>query len=130
CELCADEKPLDGKFAVKGCDHVYCADCVRSYVSSKLDDGVSVIGCPVPECGGSLEPEYCRGVVSDQCRVVWHEGMTCEEVKKMNEGDRSREDLLLVSLAKNQSWKRCPACKIYVERTQGCLYMRCSFSIM
>lgn len=49
CELRADEKLLDGKFSVKGCDHVYCADCVSSYVSSKLDDGVSVIGCPVPD---------------------------------------------------------------------------------
>ncbi|KAL9262338.1 hypothetical protein AKJ16_DCAP27602, partial [Drosera capensis] len=52
--------------------------------------------------------------------------MACKEIQKMNEGDRSREDLLLVSLAKNQSWKRCPACKIYAERTQGCWYMRCS----
>ncbi|KAL9249199.1 Methylthioribose-1-phosphate isomerase-like protein [Drosera capensis] len=51
--------------------------------------------------------------------------MACKEVQKMNEGDRSREDLLLVSLAKNQSWKRCPACKIYAGRTQGCWYMRC-----
>ncbi|GAB2267518.1 hypothetical protein Dimus_002498 [Dionaea muscipula] len=183
CELCADDdKPHGESFAIQGCGHTYCRDCVRSFVSLKLDGGgVSRIGCPVPGCDGGLDPEYCRGVVSmevfnrwgdllcesvigaghkyycpfkdcsalmvddgdevvtrsecphchrlfcAQCKVVWHEGFLCDEFqRRLNNDERSaREDLLLRNLAMNKKWKRCPACKFYVERIDGCNNMSC-----
>ncbi|GAB2267520.1 hypothetical protein Dimus_002500 [Dionaea muscipula] len=179
CELCADDaKPHDESFAIDGCGHTYCRDCVRSFVSSKLDVGVSQIGCPVPGCDGGLDPEYCRGVVSmevfnrwgdllcesvigaghkyycpfkdcsalmvddgeevvtrsecphchrlfcAQCKVVWHEGVSCDEFQRLNDDERASEDLLLRNLAINNNWKRCAACKFYVEKIAGCHHMK------
>lgn len=34
---------------------------------------------------------------------------------------------MLMNLAKSKKWMRCPKCKFYVERSEGCLFMRCRF---
>lgn len=179
CEICADSKPRNEAFKIKGCSHSYCADCMKTYVASKLQDGVSVINCPVPSCSGVLEPEYCREIlpfevfvrwgnllcesvimasqkfycpfkdcsvllVDDgsekvtmsecpscfrlfcaQCRVGWHAGIKCEEYQSLSKDEREKEDIMLRKLAKSKNWQRCPKCKYYVEKSEGCLYMKC-----
>ena len=52
CDICDDSKPLYESFKIKGCSHSYCFDCIKNYVASKLQDGVSQINCPVPRCHG------------------------------------------------------------------------------
>ncbi|KAK8967045.1 hypothetical protein KSP40_PGU008770 [Platanthera guangdongensis] len=34
------------------------------------------------------------------------------------------------NLAKNCLWKRCPNCKFFVERTTGCIFIKCSYFIV
>ncbi|XP_021768163.1 uncharacterized protein LOC110732518 [Chenopodium quinoa] len=62
CDICADSKPQQESFWIKGCSHYYCVDCMRNYVDSKLEGGVSQIDCPVPKCSGTLNPEHCREI--------------------------------------------------------------------
>ncbi|KAL9256100.1 L-2-hydroxyglutarate dehydrogenase-like protein [Drosera capensis] len=81
--LCADEKALDGKFAVKGCDHVYCADCVRSYVSSKLDDDVY----NVVESGAS----FGTGTSSRNSKYCFEHGVLYEQLGKLIVATRESE---------------------------------------
>jgi E3 ubiquitin-protein ligase RNF144 len=57
--------------------------------------------------------------------VPWHSGIECEEFQRLNEDERGREDLMLRELAKDKKWSRCPQCKFYVERTEGCPHMIC-----
>ncbi|GMH04129.1 hypothetical protein Nepgr_005968 [Nepenthes gracilis] len=179
CEICADYKAHHESFTIKGCAHSYCFDCMRNYIVSKLDNGISQINCPVPSCHGLLEPEYCHEIlppevfdrwgsvlcesmilssqkfycpfkdcsvllVDDgeetvtrsecpncwrlfcaQCKAVWHEGIVCEEYQKLSMDERGKEDIMLRELARNKKWQRCPTCKFYVERTEGCLFMKC-----
>ncbi|KAL2940547.1 hypothetical protein RDABS01_023507 [Bienertia sinuspersici] len=179
CEICADSKPRKEAFRIKGCSHSYCSDCMKTYVASKLQDGVSVINCPVPSCSGVLEPEYCREIlpfevfvrwgnllcesvilasqkfycpfkdcsallVDDgnekvtisecpscfrlfcaQCRVAWHTGIGCAEYQSLSKDERDKDDIMLRKLAKSKNWQRCPKCKYYVEKSEGCLYMKC-----
>lgn len=178
CEICVETKPLSESFNVKGCTHFYCADCVSKYVSSKFQDGIIRIGCPVPGCSGLLDPEYCRpilppevfgrwieslipdsqkfycpykdcsallikdgsegGEVIDKfgcpycgrlfcfrCRVEWHSGIDCVKFQGLNKDEREKEDLMLMKLAEDRGWQRCPRCKFYVERTEGCPNMVC-----
>lgn len=183
CEICADTKPQNESFTIKGCSHSYCYDCMKSYVASKLHDGISVINCPVPSCHGVLEPEYCREIlpfevfdrwgkllcesvilasqkfycpfkdcsallIDDggemvtqsecpscfrlfcaQCKVGWHDSIGCAEYQKLSKDEREKEDIMLRNLAKNQRWQRCPTCKFYVEKAEGCLYMKCRCGI-
>ncbi|KAL9242214.1 hypothetical protein vseg_016235 [Gypsophila vaccaria] len=183
CDICADTKHRYEWFTIKGCSHSYCGDCMKNYVASKLQDGVSIVGCPVPDCKGVLEPEYCREILPDevferwgnllcesvllasqkfycpfkdcsalllddgvesltqcecpscfrlfcaQCKVGWHAGIECSEYQKLSKDEREKEDIMLRNLAKDKKWQRCPVCKFYVEKSEGCLYMKCRCGI-
>ncbi|XVE70776.1 hypothetical protein DITRI_Ditri10aG0098000 [Diplodiscus trichospermus] len=179
CEICVEPKHANESFSIKGCSHAYCTDCMIKYVASKLQDKITAIGCPVGNCEGLLEPEYCRNIlprevfdrwgdalceamvlgfdrfycpfkdcsmllIDDggqvvkesecpncrrlfcaQCKVPWHTGIECGEFQKLHKDEREREDIMLMKLAKDKKWARCPSCRFVVERTQGCRFMRC-----
>ncbi|KAF3455109.1 hypothetical protein FNV43_RR05557 [Rhamnella rubrinervis] len=77
CEICAEPKAQNDSFCVRGCSHSYCRDCVVKYVGSKLQENVLNIRCPVPNCNGSLEPEYCRWILSKEVFDRWEKAL-CE----------------------------------------------------
>jgi E3 ubiquitin-protein ligase RNF144 len=95
--------------------------------------------CPFKDCSGMLvngkeegevviresECPFCHRLFCAQCCVPWHPGIECEEFQRINENEREREDLMLRELARGNKWRRCPNCKYYVERTEGCLHMTC-----
>ncbi|CAM8966893.1 unnamed protein product [Rhodiola kirilowii] len=183
CEICFDPKPLTESFCIEGCTHVYCKECMSSYVAAKLQDSVPQIGCPSPGCQGILESHYCREILPlevferwgnilcesvigesekfycpfkdcsalllndgdtedvavitqseclhcnrlfcAQCKCPWHWGIECSEFQQLNEAEREKEDIMLMNLAKDKKWKRCPQCKMFVEKSAGCMYMKC-----
>ncbi|KAL6496443.1 hypothetical protein OROGR_029701 [Orobanche gracilis] len=95
--------------------------------------------CPFKDCSALLvddtreknefivqsECPDCNRLFCVQCKVPWHSGLTCAEFQKLGKDERSTEDVMLVNLAKGKKWMRCPMCKIYVERSSGCLFMKC-----
>ncbi|XP_058757862.1 E3 ubiquitin-protein ligase RSL1-like [Vicia villosa] len=92
--------------------------------------------CPFANCSALLindeteavtnsECPNCNRMFCAQCKVPWHDGIKCSEFQKLNAGEREKEDIMLVRLAQNKHWRRCPNCKIYVARTMGCNIMRC-----
>ncbi|KAL5698537.1 RBR-type E3 ubiquitin transferase [Ranunculus cassubicifolius] len=98
--------------------------------------GAEKFYCPFKDCSALLiddggvtvkesECPHCRRMFCAQCKVPWHMGIVCEEFQKLGKGEREREDIMLMKLAKDKSWQRCPKCKIYVERIEGCLFMKC-----
>ncbi|XP_059635958.1 probable E3 ubiquitin-protein ligase ARI3 [Cornus florida] len=181
CEICVEPKSFNESFRIMGCSHSYCSDCMIKYVASKLQENITLIGCPVSGCEGLLEPEHCRPILPPevfdrwgsalceavilgsekfycpfkdcsalliddpengeviiqsecpychrlfcaQCKVAWHLGIECADFQKLNKNEREREDIMLMQLAKNKKWIRCPKCRFYVERSEGCLFMLC-----
>ena len=184
CEICFEPKSRNECFSIKGCDHAYCRECMAKYVASKLQDNVSTIRCPVPECvGGLLELEHCRCILPKevfdrwgnalcealilgsqkfycpykdcsalllndtdasgsvvitesvcpncwrmfcaQCNVPWHSGINCAQFQNLNQDERQREDIMLINLAQDKSWIRCPTCRFYVDKSSGCMFMKC-----
>lgn len=92
--------------------------------------------CPFKNCSAMLvkdsneviresECPICRRLFCAQCRTPWHSGIECAEFQSLNEDEREREDLMLRNLAEANNWKRCPRCKFYVEKNEGCLHMTC-----
>ncbi|XP_059637122.1 E3 ubiquitin-protein ligase RSL1-like [Cornus florida] len=79
CEICVEPKSHNESFSIKGCTHSYCSDCVIKYVASKLQDNVTQIQCPVPGCGGFLEPEHCRTILPPEVFDRWGSAL-CEAV--------------------------------------------------
>ncbi|KAF9621722.1 hypothetical protein IFM89_027420 [Coptis chinensis] len=157
CEICVDTKSQDQSFSINGCTHSYCSDCMAKYVGSKIQDNVITIKCPESNCSGVLELEFCRSILPKevydrwgnalwmavkesecphcrrmfcaQCKVPWHYGIGCEEFQKLKGGGESgKEDIMLMQLAKESNWQRCPKCNFFVERSTGCNVMRCSWN--
>ncbi|XVF25315.1 hypothetical protein REPUB_Repub13aG0202800 [Reevesia pubescens] len=98
--------------------------------------------CPFRDCSAPLlnddgggeviresECPFCHRLFCAQCYVPWHAGIECEDFQRLNENEREREDLMVWELAREKKWARCPKCKYYVERTEGCPHMicRCNF---
>lgn len=94
--------------------------------------------CPFKDCSEVLVDEgmqvvresecpNCRRLFCAQCRVPWHCGVTCEEFQELNENDRKKEDLIVMELAKEKKWKRCPQCKFIVEKGEGCFHITCRY---
>lgn len=79
CEICFETKSSHESFGIKNCSHVYCTDCVVNYVDSKLQENVTSIGCPIPNCIGLLDPEYCRLILKPEMFEKWGRGL-CEAV--------------------------------------------------
>lgn len=93
--------------------------------------------CPYRDCSALLvndveggviresECPICRRLFCAQCYVAWHSGFDCEEFQRLSENERGREDLMVIELARGESWNRCPRCKFFVEKTEGCSHITC-----
>lgn len=92
--------------------------------------------CPYRDCSALLirdgyeaieqsECPSCNRLFCAGCEVPWHVGISCADFQKLNEDERSKEDIMLMNLAKSKKWMRCPKCKVFVSRIDGCLFMRC-----
>lgn len=77
CEICTDVKPMSDSFLIIGCDHSYCTQCISNYVAAKLQENITTITCPVPRCGGYLEPHHCRTILPKEVFDRWGDAL-CE----------------------------------------------------
>ncbi|GMP80632.1 hypothetical protein CsSME_00035653 [Camellia sinensis var. sinensis] len=96
---------------------VYCPfmDCLAMLVNDS-GEVIKKIECPA-----------CWRSICARCGVPWHLEFTCEEFERLNAKKKKGkdDDGLVKELAKKKSWRKCPNCKIYVEKTEGCLHITC-----
>lgn len=94
----------------------YCPfkDCSAMLVNDEKEAVVTSSECP-----------HCHRLFCAECMVSWHAGVDCKEFQSLKDGERGREDILAMELAKNKKWKRCPKCSFYVERIVGCTRITC-----
>ncbi|XP_061376556.1 E3 ubiquitin-protein ligase RSL1-like [Gastrolobium bilobum] len=94
----------------------YCPfkDCSAMLLDDNEGEGIRESECP-----------FCHRLFCARCYVPWHPGVLCEVFLTLNEDERAREDLLVRELANQKKWSRCPQCKFYVEKTEGCLHITC-----
>ncbi|KAJ6759605.1 RBR-TYPE E3 UBIQUITIN TRANSFERASE [Salix koriyanagi] len=110
-------------------------------------ENITKICCPVPDCKGALEPEDCRPVLPENMFDRWGNALCealilgsqkfycpfkdCsvlliddgEEVIRESECPNCRR--MFCAQSKNNNWRRCPKCRIFVEKIEGCRYMKC-----
>ncbi|KAG8388185.1 hypothetical protein BUALT_Bualt02G0099500 [Buddleja alternifolia] len=92
--------------------------------------------CPYENCSEMLVNDSDEGVIirqsecpncwrlfCAQCKVPWHQGFGCEEFIRLKHSKREKEKLRL--LAKQNHWKKCPNCKVFVEKIDGCIHITC-----
>ncbi|XP_044472352.1 E3 ubiquitin-protein ligase RNF144A-like [Mangifera indica] len=79
CSICVEPKTANDSFNIKGCPHSYCKTCIAKYVGSKLQENNTSIPCPESNCGGLLEPEYCRSILPQDVFDRWGNAL-CDAV--------------------------------------------------
>ncbi|XP_048133194.1 E3 ubiquitin-protein ligase RSL1-like isoform X2 [Rhodamnia argentea] len=134
---------------VSGCGGVLEPGCCRSILPPEVFDRwgnalcealileAEKFYCPFKDCSALLikdggeavvresECPNCRRLFCAQCRVPWHADVDCQEFQGLKEGEREREDIMLMKLAQNKRWRRCPNCSFYVEKIAGCGAVMC-----
>nr|GMD02578.1 probable E3 ubiquitin-protein ligase RNF217 [Ipomoea batatas] len=134
------------------CSHPFCSDCIVKYIAVKLECNAAKIQCPALDCGEFLDPIACRTLLGPQlrncsvlivnecggtvkrskcpsckvllcfhCKLPWHAGFRCEESREL----RDRNDVAFGVLAEQKRWARCPRCRHFVERIEGCKIINC-----
>ncbi|KAL4421593.1 hypothetical protein ABPG75_010884 [Micractinium tetrahymenae] len=92
--------------------------------------------CPNPKCSQLLVADdkradtpidcpHCEHKLCANCGVAWHADMTCQQYQAQPGALRSKDDQALLDFAQQAGMRRCPACGVMVERTEGCSYMSC-----
>ncbi|KAJ3677205.1 hypothetical protein LUZ60_002929 [Juncus effusus] len=181
CKICMARTPLAQTFTINPCNHVFCNSCTINYISSKIQENISAISCPDPDCktvfldpvlcmeilpkevfekwglllcesfvgvdkkfycpfkdcsalllheGDEItnsECPHCNRMFCAKCKVPWHADLSCDEFQNLGKDEKGKEDLdlMLRNLAENNKWQRCPQCKMYVEKIDGCMLMKC-----
>ncbi|XP_078150676.1 E3 ubiquitin-protein ligase RSL1-like isoform X2 [Carex rostrata] len=122
------------------CQHILPKDTFERWNLTLCESslGPNKFYCPFKDCSALLIDEegesekitnsecpHCNRMFCAKCKVPWHGDMSCEEYERLGEDERGREDLLLRNMAKDKRWQRCPKCRMYVERIDGCAFMKC-----
>ncbi|KAG9044140.1 hypothetical protein FS837_008734 [Tulasnella sp. UAMH 9824] len=68
-----------------------------------------------PDMPTAAECPSCTCSLCFQCGSLWHPDLNCKE----NEALKEHEDKELYIMSKKQHWRRCPKCKMVVEKTEG-----------
>ncbi|KAF3635039.1 putative BURP domain-containing protein 17-like [Capsicum annuum] len=121
------------------CVHPFCIDCIVKYISVKLEDNVVEIPwlthcyCPnwncsaliLDECGGGnakrSQCPNCKRFFCLQCKLSWHAGFKCAEGGELMD----LNDVAFGVLVERNKWKRCPNCRRFVSKTDGCKIVKC-----
>lgn len=107
-------------------EKVYCPfeDCPGMLVVDDDDQGGNDAKVTQTECPS------CHRLFCAQCKVTWHAGIGCQEFQSFGNTTTKKkssdeEDAMLIRMAKIKQWRRCPRCKMYVEKRDGCMHIRC-----
>ncbi|RHY22811.1 hypothetical protein DYB28_012460 [Aphanomyces astaci] len=70
---------------------------------------------------------FCKTKLCLRCQVAWHDGLECDQYKRMVAAGGDSDEAQLHQLKEKFKWKQCPKCNVLVERSIGCNYMRCNW---
>nr|GEX16665.1 zinc finger, C6HC-type [Tanacetum cinerariifolium] len=118
---------------------MFCFECIRGHVSAKVTENISKVRCPDPNCKGVIGPEVCWSIVPKEVLIQWEKAlcesliigaekfycMSCSKYQSLGKDERDPSDIMLMNLAKNKNWKRCPNCHFYVEKNTGYEHISC-----
>lgn len=138
---CADPGCKDGALHPEACRNFIAPQLFQRWGAALCDMAIGALKfyCPFKDCSVMLvddhvdgdeaitnvECPHCSRMFCAQCKVPCHDGIDCAQFQRLGKDERGREDLQLRKVAHESKWQRCPKCKIYVERVEGCVYIVC-----
>ncbi|XP_024310537.1 potential E3 ubiquitin-protein ligase ariadne-1 [Brachypodium distachyon] len=138
---CPDPGCKDGALHPEACRNFIAPQLFQRWGAALCDMAIGALKfyCPFKDCSVMLvddhvdgdeaitnvECPHCSRMFCAQCKVPCHDGIDCAQFQRLGKDERGREDLQLRKVAHESKWQRCPKCKIYVERVEGCVYIVC-----
>ncbi|XP_058743782.1 E3 ubiquitin-protein ligase RSL1-like [Vicia villosa] len=77
CSICMEAKPIKEMFKNPNCSHSFCEDCIGKYLAAKIQENISRVNCPEPNCKGTLEAYYCSSIIPKDAFDRWDNAL-CE----------------------------------------------------
>lgn len=120
CKFCCLKKPSSEFTVIKPCDHQICTVCITRYCSDKIDtfDARNPLWlCPYDD--GWFKPIIDEDAWKKNVKRLsfWENIMFKLTVPKQ---DREVE-----VMARAKRWRRCPRCRFYVQKIDGCSQIHC-----
>ncbi|XP_020243742.1 E3 ubiquitin-protein ligase RNF144A-like isoform X2 [Asparagus officinalis] len=124
--MCPDPSCSDGYLEPEMCRSILKPEVFNRWGNALCEAmiGAMKFYCPFKDCSALLIDErggevikqsecpHCFRLFCAQCKVPWHTGVNCEDFAKLG-------------MAKKSNWQRCPKCKFYVEKVDGCMFIKC-----
>ncbi|XP_010535583.1 PREDICTED: uncharacterized protein LOC104810839 [Tarenaya hassleriana] len=106
-------------------DKVYCPYPKCSALMSKAELSGSSEGLLSvrPHSSGVRRCIECHGHFCINCKVPWHDNLSCADYKKLHPDPPA--DAKLKSLASLHKWRQCLKCHHMIELSQGCYHITC-----
>ncbi|KAJ8535542.1 hypothetical protein K7X08_023262 [Anisodus acutangulus] len=98
-------------------EKIYCPNSKCSMLMSKAEVQISAHG-------GARTCTKCHLIFCINCRVPWHQNMTCFDYRRLNPY-LCVEDAKLKSLATQSLWRQCVKCNHMVSLDEGCYHIYC-----
>jgi hypothetical protein len=90
----------------------------------RTPDCTQVYRC-TPGSSTTIHCPACLGSVCPSCHSDGHDGMTCEEWRLHNTAEEQERLADIWMDQQGGRVKRCPECRIYLEKLEGCNHMEC-----
>ena len=114
---------------VPSCHNDYCAPCVGKWMSVQIDEGLSILTCPMPECKAPMNDNVIkslggRGFISQEKMARLKENRNVGRHSYLKYV-LSGEDLELTQWAMTNT-QSCPHCFALVQKSTGCTHITCT----
>lgn len=96
CGICFDQLPLDDAARLQGCQHIFCRECIRGYITSKLNEKKYPIPCPM--CATNKDGNTASGRIDET--LIHQIGITESAYRTFNE-------LQVTKFSVSMDCKRC-----------------------
>ncbi len=109
---------------------------VNKFKNFTTKDKAGWVACPM--CGetrelteseqankpAKLTCTHCTKDFCAQCSVPWHESLSCDAHREKESKKNEAESAELLQTARLRGWRRCPECRIFIEKNAGCNHMQ------
>jgi hypothetical protein len=104
------------------CTHAYCADCLKQWINTNIDQNMAHVLCPHPECAVSMYEDDVKRIAGDDAHKKF-----CA-LRHANHSERllelMKDKKLFGEVSKDA--KPCPKCNVVINKFAGCDSMLCS----
>ncbi|KAG1672730.1 putative E3 ubiquitin-protein ligase [Nymphon striatum] len=129
CEICFVNVTESDLYTISSCGCQFC-------LKVDIDTDPTRSWCPTPDCETvcnvpqkAFDPVICPtcdAVFCSFCSEKWHPNLSCKELETLLMLDNDTEKNDSSTQIKDAKIKRCPNCRIPIERLEGCAQMMCN----